>query len=103
MVTRSDFNKYILPVYNPAGFITKKAKGYYLWDQNGKKFIDFATGIAVSNLGHCHPRLIRALNDQSKSIWHLSNVLVNQPALKLAKLLCRKTFAEKVFFIINCF
>ena len=98
MVTRSDFNKYILPVYNPAGFIPKKAKGSYLWDQNGKKFIDFATGIAVSNLGHCHPRLIRALNDQSKSIWHLSNVLVNQPALKLAKLLCQKTFAEKVFF-----
>jgi len=49
MVTRSDFNKYILPVYNPAGFIPKKAKGSYLWDQNGKKFIDFATGIAVSN------------------------------------------------------
>ena len=98
MVTRSDFNKYILPVYNPAGFIPKKAKGSYLWDQNGKKFIDFATGIAVSNLGHCHPRLIKALNDQSKSIWHLSNVLVNQPALKLAKLLCQKTFAEKVFF-----
>ncbi|GIS26152.1 MAG: hypothetical protein CM15mP127_05250 [Gammaproteobacteria bacterium] len=62
-----------------------------------KKFIDFATGIAVSNLGHCHPRLIKALNDQSKSIWHLSNVLVNQPALKLAKLLCQKTFAEKFF------
>ena len=97
MVTRSDFNKYILPVYNPAGFIPKKEKGSYLWDQNGKKFIDFATGIAVSNLGHCHPRLIKALNDQSKSIWHLSNVLVNQPALKLAKLLCQKTFAEKVF------
>ena len=69
-----------------------------MWDQNGKKFIDFATGIAVSNLGHCHPRLIKALNEQSKSIWHLSNVLVNQPALKLAKLLCQKTFAEKVFF-----
>ena len=66
--------------------------------QNGKKFIDFATGIAVSNLGHCHPRLVKALNEQSKSIWHLSNVLVNQPALKLAKLLCQKTFAEKVFF-----
>ena len=64
MVTRSDFNKYILPVYNPAGFIPKKAKGSYLWDQNGKKFIDFATGIAVSNLGHCHPRLVKALNEQ---------------------------------------
>ena len=57
MVTRSDFNKYILPVYNPAGFIPKKQKGSHLWIRMEKKFIDFATGIAVSNLGHCHQGL----------------------------------------------
>ena len=62
MVTRSDFNKYILPVYNPAKFIPKKAKGSYVWDQNNNKYLDFASGIAVSNLGHCHPTLVKTLN-----------------------------------------
>ena len=98
MVTRSDFNKYILPVYNPAKFIPKKAKGSYVWDQNNNKYLDFASGIAVSNLGHCHPTLVKTLNAQSKNLWHLSNVLANEPALKLAKLICNKTFAEKIFF-----
>ena len=84
MVTRSDFNKYILPVYNPAKFIPKKAKGSYVWDQNNNKYLDFASGIAVSNLGNFHPTLVKTLNTQSKNLWHLSNVLANEPASKLS-------------------
>lgn len=98
MVTRSDFNQFMMPVYKPAEFIPSKAKGSFLWDKNNKIYIDFASGIAVSSLGHCHPLLNKALTDQSKKIWHLSNALTNEPALRLAKIFCKHTFAEKVFF-----
>ncbi|MEY2972951.1 MAG: hypothetical protein RI886_728 [Pseudomonadota bacterium] len=98
MVTRSEFTKYFLPVYNPGQFIPTKGKGSFVWDQKNNKYLDFASGIAVSSLGHCHPDLVDALNQQSKKLWHLSNYLTNEPAIKLAKTLCKKTFAEKVFF-----
>ena len=98
MVARKDFNRYMMPVYKPAGFIPSKAKGSIVWDKKNKKYIDFASGIAVSSLGHCHPELNKALADQSKKIWHLSNLLTNEPALRLAKIFCKHTFAEKVFF-----
>jgi len=98
MVTRTDFNRYMMPTYKPAEFIPSKAKGSWVWDKKNKKYIDFASGIAVSSLGHCHPILNKALADQSKKIWHLSNLLTNEPALRLAKIFCKHTFAEKVFF-----
>jgi|TARA_B110000967_G_scaffold130925_1_gene133776 succinylornithine aminotransferase len=98
MVARKDFNRYMMPVYKPAEFIPFKAKGSFVWDKQKKKYIDFASGIAVSSLGHCHPELNKALLEQSKKIWHLSNLLTNEPALQLAKILCKTTFAEKVFF-----
>ena len=98
MVTRTDFNRYMMPTYKPAEFVPSKAKGSLVWDKQNKKYIDFASGIAVSSLGHCHPILNKALADQSKKIWHLSNLLTNEPALRLAKIFCKHTFAEKVFF-----
>ena len=54
MVTRTDFNRYMMPTYKPANFIPSKAKGSIVWDKKNKKYIDFASGIAVSSLGHCH-------------------------------------------------
>ena len=98
MVTRTDFNRYMMPTYKPAEFVPLKAKGSIVWDKKNKKYIDFASGIAVSSLGHCHPALNKALLDQSKKIWHLSNLLTNEPALRLAKIFCKYTFAEKVFY-----
>jgi acetylornithine/N-succinyldiaminopimelate aminotransferase len=98
MVTRKQFDDYMMPVYNPAHFIPVKAKGSIVWDSKNKKYIDFAAGIAVTNLGHCYPPLLKALHDQSKKMWHLSNALTNAPALNLAKMLCKHTFADKVFF-----
>lgn len=97
MVTRNEFTKYFLPVYNPGDFIPTRGKGSFIWDQKNHKYLDFASGIAVSSLGHCHPELVRILNSQSKKLWHLSNYLTTEPAIKLAKILCQKTFAEKVF------
>ena len=101
MVTRTDFNRYMMPTYKPADFVPSKAKGSIVWDKKNKKYIDFASGIAVSSLGHCHPTLNKALMDQSKKIWHLSNLLTNEPALRLAKIFCKHTFAEKVLDPLN--
>lgn len=97
-VTRELFDKVILPVYAPAQFIPVKGSGSRVWDQNGEEYIDFAGGIAVNALGHCHPRLIKALQQQSEKLWHVSNVFTNEPALSLAKKLIDNTFADRVFF-----
>jgi len=69
-----------------------------VWDQEGNEYIDFAGGIAVNALGHCHPRLVAALKAQADQLWHLSNVFTNEPALRLARQLTEATFADKVFF-----
>lgn len=94
----NEYVNYTVPFYGPADFVVKKAKGSYVWDINNKKYIDFTAGIAVTNLGHSNNDLIKILNYQSKNAWHLSNLYINMPAIDLAKKLCQKTFAEKVFF-----
>ncbi|WP_133470801.1 aspartate aminotransferase family protein [Paraglaciecola marina] len=97
-VTRKLFDEVMVPNYNPAATIPVKGLGSRLWDQTGAEFIDFAGGIAVNVLGHCHPELVKTLQEQSEKVWHLSNVLTNEPALRLAKKLTQATFAEKVYF-----
>ena len=95
---RDLYEKVMLPNYAPADFIPEKASGSSVWDKNNKKFIDFGGGIAVNSLGHSHPKLVSALNEQSKKIWHLSNYISNEPAIDLAKQLTDLTFADKVYF-----
>ncbi|OTQ71800.1 bifunctional succinylornithine transaminase/acetylornithine transaminase [Gilliamella apis] len=97
-ITRDLFDKVILPVYSPASFIPVKGKGSRVWDQNGEEYIDFAGGIAVNALGHCHPELINALQQQSEKLWHVSNVFTNEPSLRLAQKIIENTFADRVFF-----
>jgi len=97
-ITRDLFDKVILPVYSPASFIPVKGKGSRVWDQNGEEYIDFAGGIAVNALGHCHPELINALQQQSEKLWHVSNVFTNEPSLRLAQKIIDNTFADRVFF-----
>ena len=97
-VTRSLFDEVMVPNYAPSAVIPVKGSGSRVWDQNGKEFIDFAGGIAVNCLGHCHPALVTALKEQSEKIWHLSNVMTNEPALRLAKKITDATFADKVYF-----
>ncbi|PMJ89342.1 aspartate aminotransferase family protein [Vibrio sp. 10N.261.55.A7] len=97
-VERELFNEVMVPCYNPMEMIPVKGEGARVWDQNGQEYIDFAGGIAVSCLGHCHPEMVNALTEQGNKIWHLSNVMTNEPALRLAKTLTEVSFAEKVFF-----
>ncbi|EMW3082328.1 aspartate aminotransferase family protein [Vibrio cholerae] len=97
-VDRSSFDEVMVPCYNPMEFIPVKGFGSRIWDQQGHEYIDFAGGIAVSCLGHCHPVMVKALTTQANKLWHLSNVMTNEPALRLAKKLTQVSFAEKVFF-----
>ena len=98
-ITRATFDQVILPIYAPAEFIPVKGKGSRVWDQQGKEYVDFAGGIAVTALGHCHPALVEALKSQGETLWHTSNVFTNEPALRLGQKLVDATFAERVVFM----
>lgn len=97
-VQRADFDQVMVPNYAPAAFIPVRGEGSRVWDQSGRELIDFSGGIAVNVLGHAHPALVKALTDQANTLWHVSNVFTNEPALRLAKKLIDATFAERVFF-----
>lgn len=87
----------LMPNYAPPWFTPVKGDKSVVWDENGKDYIDFGGGIAVTCLGHAHPELNQALKTQADSLWHVSNYLLNQPAVDLTDALAKKTFAEKIF------
>ncbi len=95
---RELFDQVMVPNYSPSTMIPVRGKGSRIWDQDGREHIDFAGGIAVTSVGHAHPEMLAALKEQGEKIWHLSNIMTNEPALKLAQQLTDATFAERVFF-----
>lgn len=97
-INRADFDNVMVPNYAPANIIPVRGEGSYLWDQAGNKYIDFAGGIAVNCLGHCHPKLVEAVQRQASKVWHLANVMTNEPAIRLATKMTNDTFGEKVYF-----
>lgn len=88
----------VLPVYNRAKLQFSHGKGVYLYSTDGKKYLDFAAGIAVNSLGHAHPHVVKALTEQAKKLWHLSNLYEIPGLYKLAERLVENTFADTVFF-----
>mgnify|MGYP001371520543 CR=1 FL=1 len=84
--------------YNRRKISFKYGKGSYLFSTDGKKYLDFVQGIAVNSLGHANPKLIKAINNQSKKLWHVSNSFVIPEGERLAKKLANKTFADYVIF-----
>ena len=92
----------LLPVYSPLLTITK-ARGSFVEDENGKKYLDFVTGVSCCNLGHCHKSLNKTLVKQSEKLWHISNWYANNPQKKLAEKIISESFVKfnkngKVFF-----
>ena len=79
----------------PVAFV--RGRGAELWDADGKRYLDFFAGLAVNNLGHCHPAVVEAVRAQATTLLHASNVYYTAPAVELAALLCRHSFAERVF------
>ena len=84
--------------YNRRNIAFRRGKGSFLYATNGKKYLDFVQGIAVNSLGHANPHLIRAINNQAKKVWHVSNAFIIPEGEKLAKRLAQKTFADSIIF-----
>ena len=91
-------NSNIMPTYGERTLEFKEGKGSYLLSSKNKKYLDFGSGIAVNSLGHCHPDLVRKLQNQASLLWHTSNLYFNQEQEDYAKLLCQNSFADKIFF-----
>jgi acetylornithine/N-succinyldiaminopimelate aminotransferase len=97
-VNRATFDEVMVPVFAPANFVPDRGQGSRVWDTEGRDYIDFAGGIAVTALGHAHPELLNVLHEQGVKLWHIGNGYTNEPVLRLAKRLTDLTFAERAFF-----
>jgi len=84
--------------YNRRKISFKSGKGSFLYSVKGKKYLDFVQGIAVNSLGHANPYLIKAINNQSKKLWHVSNAFIIPEGERLATRLAKKTFADFIIF-----
>lgn len=91
-------NNYLTPNFIFAPMRPAKAQGSRVWGEDGREYLDLSGGIAVNALGHCHPELIAALNEQAQKYWHISNYYTSEPAQELARRLVENSFADKVFF-----
>jgi predicted acetylornithine/succinylornithine family transaminase len=90
--------QYIAHTYNRYPLLLVRGKGTRVWDLDGKEYLDFFAGLAVCNLGHCHPKVVKAIQDQAEKLIHVSNLYYIEPQIQLASLLCKHSFAGKVFF-----
>jgi acetylornithine/N-succinyldiaminopimelate aminotransferase len=88
----------VMPTYGRWDVAVERGEGCYLWSTDGRKFLDFTSGIAVTSLGHCHPQLIAALTKQANTLWHSSNLFRIPGQEKLAERLVANSFADTVFF-----
>jgi len=94
----SDSKNYLMDTYNRAPVVLIKGRGMKVWNSEGKEFLDFVGGIAVNCLGHCHPRVVIAIQKQAQRLLHVSNLYHIEPQARLARLLIENSFADKVFF-----
>lgn len=92
------FNKFVLETYKRYNVIFVRGENQYLYDDKGRRYLDFFCGLSVTNLGHVNKMLLKTLKKQSSYLWHCSNLYYTYPQFKLAKLLVEKTFPSKVFF-----
>jgi len=88
----------LLPVYKRAAVTFERGEGAYLFDREGRRYLDFGSGIAVTLLGHAHPHLVAALQGQAAKLWHCSNLYGVEAQEQLAERLVAQSFADTVFF-----
>lgn len=88
----------VLNIYGARRLALARGEGVYLWDVDGKEYIDLFAGVAVSGLGHAHPVVLNAIQEQASKLIHVSNHYYIEPQVALAELLCEHTFADKWFF-----
>jgi len=93
-----NYNNYVVGSYTRSGIVFVKGKGSYLWDIDGKKYLDFFPGWGVSGLGHCHPAVVKAIKEQSEKLIHIANNHYHPWQGLLAKKLSELSFGGKAFF-----
>ena len=89
---------HLLPVFARVDLGFERGEGAWLIATNGERYLDFTSGVAVNALGHCHPHLVAALQEQATKLWHMSNLFKSPDGEKLAARLCEQSFADLVFF-----
>lgn len=88
----------VMNTYSRLDIAIVRGKGSYVWDANGKKYLDLVSGIAVNNVGHCHPHVVKAIQKQAEQLIHCSNLYWNEPQVLLAKMITDNSCGDKVFF-----
>lgn len=101
MDTKQQENKYLMKTYKRYDVSFKKGKGQFVWDENGKKYLDFFSGISVCSLGHCNPQVNSAIKKQIDNFVHCSNVYYSKPQVEIAKALLEKSFKNGRVFLAN--
>jgi predicted acetylornithine/succinylornithine family transaminase len=91
-------DQYVTHTYARFPIALVKGAGTRVWDADGKVYLDFVAGIAVNSLGHCHPAVVRAIEEQARTLMHVSNLYYIEPQARLARELCSHSFADRVFF-----
>ena len=97
-VTRQTFDQVMIPCYVPQDMVLQRGEGCYLYDTEGKRYLDLSAGIAVNCLGHNHPEVVKTISEQAQRLIHVSNIFVNDKTLTLASELTALTGFDKVFF-----
>src|SRR5512133_535340 len=90
--------QYIANTYTRFPIAISRGEGCWLWDVNGRRYLDFLAGIAVCNLGHAHEKVVEGLTAQAKKLFHVSNLFYMEPQIKAAEMLVENSFGDKVFF-----
>ena len=91
-------NVHVAKTYGRYPIVAVRGEGCRLFDADGKTYLDFVAGVAVNNLGHCHPKVVEALTEQAKRLLHCSNYYHIPQQIELAELLCTHSFGDRVFF-----
>jgi acetylornithine/N-succinyldiaminopimelate aminotransferase len=90
--------EYYLPTFKRMPLAFRKGRGTRLWDAEGKEYLDALAGIAVNNLGHCHPKVVEAVQHQAETLMHISNFYVSEPQVRLSEMLTKVSGLDRVFF-----
>ncbi|HEY6006687.1 MAG TPA: acetylornithine transaminase [Geobacteraceae bacterium] len=91
-------DKYVMKTYGRYPLVPVRGEGCVVWDADGRRYLDFLAGVAVNNLGHCHPKVVAALQQQAANLIHCSNYYHIPGQIELAEFLCTRSFADRAFF-----
>lgn len=96
--TQNTYEEHVMRTYARYPVVFERGEGVYLWDTDGRRYLDFLSGIAVNGVGHCHPRVVQAVQQQAEKLLHVSNLYYIEQQAELASILCRLSGMDRAFF-----